>query len=130
EVAVAAVLGRELQPDVAELGEPAEHLVREPFRLLPLPRVGKQLVLHETPDRSPELFVLRGERRDRPADARRAGACFLGQAHAQHNRIDRPASGRTPRALLRRSARAAARSDPAAVRLYPAAARSYPAAAR
>ena len=87
QIVVTAVLGRELEADVAELGEPAEHFVGEPPRLLPLARVGEQLGLDEPADGDAELLVLGGERRDRPAEARRSGACFLGQAHVKHYRI-------------------------------------------
>ncbi len=69
-VVVAAVLGRELQPDVAELGEPPEHLVREPARVLPFARVRPEFGLHEPADGLAELLVLGGERRDRPPRGR------------------------------------------------------------
>ena len=73
-VAVAPVLRRELQADVAELGEPPEDVTREPAGLLPLARVGPQLALHEAADGEPELLVLLGERGDRPARRGRVGA--------------------------------------------------------
>ena len=41
--ALAAVLLRVLEPEVAELGHAREHLVREPLRVLPLGGVGAQL---------------------------------------------------------------------------------------
>jgi hypothetical protein len=67
EVAVAPVLGRELESDIPELREAPEDLVREPARLLPFAGAGRELALREAADRGAELLVLLGERWDRPA---------------------------------------------------------------
>src|SRR5205823_3022335 len=91
----AAVLRRELQPDVAELGEAGEHVVREPARLLPLGGVGIQLVLDEPADGGAELLVLGGERRNGAARCRRAGAGLLHEAFHGGNRSEAVAGSLT-----------------------------------
>jgi hypothetical protein len=64
DVASASVLGRELQPEIADLGHPLEHVVGEPPRVFPLGGMRVELALDEPPDRRAELLVLSSERRD------------------------------------------------------------------
>ena len=55
-IGAAAVALRELQADVAELGEPPEHLVGKPPGVLPLRRERGELGLHEAADHGAELL--------------------------------------------------------------------------
>src|SRR5690606_20388888 len=61
--ALAAVLLRVLEAEVAELGAAAEDVVGKPALLLPLGGVGAELVRDEAADRLAELLVLLRERR-------------------------------------------------------------------
>ena len=65
--AATAQLARVLEAEVAALGEPAEHLVREPARSLPLLGVGTNLRGDELTDLGAQGLVRRRERRDRRA---------------------------------------------------------------
>src|SRR5205085_10609079 len=50
EVIAPAVLARELEPEIAALGQAGEDVVGEPAGLFPFPRMGEQLALDEAPD--------------------------------------------------------------------------------
>src|SRR5439155_21835906 len=65
--ALAAVLLRVLQAEVAELRHPVEDAVWEPARVLPLLGVRAQLGVDKPADRVPQLPVLVGERWQRAA---------------------------------------------------------------
>ena len=56
--ALATVLLRVLQPQVADLRHASEDRVRKPARVLPLLGVRAQLVRHEPADRLAQLLVL------------------------------------------------------------------------
>ena len=105
--ALAAVLLRVLEAEVAELGHAREHVVGEPLGVLPLVRVGAQLLGHEAPDRLAQLLVLVRERRDRrrsqaassASRTRRAAPCAAApcpraSSGSRRSRPRRPPSGR------------------------------------
>jgi len=96
-IVAAAIALRELQADVAELGEAPEHLVGKPPGVLPLRRARGELGLNEAPDHRAELNVLRCKGRDRTARMRavprprmrgRAGRCM--HRPGTHSPYERP----------------------------------------
>ena len=101
--ALPAVLLGVLQAEEADGREPGEDLVGEPARLLPLRRVGAQLVGDEAPDRLAQRLVLVGEgrvgghrRSDRIARPRRARHR---ERDGQHRRAGLPGPRRLRPAL-------------------------------